>query len=160
LATTTSQRPLGIVLIVIFMGFFGVLGALGGACAMIAGGTLDTAMDASLLMGPGLGASPHDMPQFGIGFILMSLVGVVLSVLQVAAAYGLWSFQQWGRPLGMALAAFAFAWTLLSLVMYGTAGGAYILLWFILVLVINAVIVWYLRTPAITALYARSAPTA
>lgn len=155
MATTAPARPLGIVLIVIYFGFFGLLAALGGACAMIAGGTLDTAMEAGRQMGQGQ-AGMEDMPQLGMGFILMSLVGVVLSVLQVAAAYGLWSFQRWGRPLGIALAAFAFAWTLLSLVMYGTAGGTYVVLWFLIVMAVNAAIVWYLRTPQIVALYPAS----
>ncbi len=156
----TRQRPLGIVLISIFFGIFGVLGALGGACGLIAGSGMDAIMDAAKQAGeqPATGAMA-DMPHFGGFFVVASIAGVIAAVLEIAAAYGLWSFQRWGRPLGLGLAIFAIVWSLLWFFVFQLhLAGRFAILWLLIVLAINGLIVWYLRKPEIVRLYAEPAP--
>lgn len=150
---TTPQRPLPLVLIVIYFGVFGILGSLGGACALIAGSTMDTMMEAAHQAGNAQGVPMEEMPRFGAWLTLASLIGVVAAVLQVAAAYGLWSFQRWGRPLGLYLAAFAIVWGLLWMLVLGNVAGSMGFFWLIVGLAINGAIVWYLRKPEIVRLY-------
>ena len=152
------ERPLGIVLISIYFGLFGVLGALGGACALVAGGSVDTLMDAARHASEqqGTAADMPNMPHFGGLFVVASILGVVAAVLEIAAAYGLWSFQRWGRPLGLGLALFFIIWTLfwffiLRVHMSGTAG----IVWMLIVLAINASSSGT-STPAIARLYAEA----
>ena len=154
----TQTRPLGIVLIVIFFAIFGVLGSLGGACAMMAGGAMQQMMESGRHMGDQTAGAMAGMPGMGMGWMLLSLVGIVAAILEIAAAYGLWSFQRWGRPLGLYLAAFAIAWGLfLQLAIGGGLGGGgiYATAWSLLMLAVHAAILWYLRTPEIVTLYDR-----
>ncbi len=154
------ERPLGIVLISIYFGLFGVVGALGGACALIAGGSMDTLMEVARQAGEqqGHAADMPEMPRFGGFFVIASILGVVAAILEIAAAYGLWSFQRWGRPLGLGLACFFIAWTLFWFFVLGAQlGGTVGVVWMLIVLAINALIVWYLRKPEITRLYAQPA---
>jgi hypothetical protein len=157
----TRQRPLGIVLITIFFGVFGILGALGSACGLIVGGGADAIMDAARQAGDqtGSAATMADMPRFGALFVVASIVGVIAAVLESAAAYGLWSFQSWGRPLGLGLAIFAIVWSLLWFFVFQLhMAGSVVIVWLLIVLAINGLIVWYLRKPEIARLYAE--PTA
>lgn len=80
LAVSPQKRPLGLVLVVIFTAFSGVL---------------------ELLLGTGgLLASGLPVP---VWISFLAILFILLGVLDLAACYGLWSFQKWGLTLAIVL---------------------------------------------------------
>ena len=86
-ARRKGGRPLGIVLVGIYDGFFGLLMLSAG----IAG-----AMTGQVILEPPVFLVPPDSP---IVLILFSLAAWVFGALVLATAYGMWSLQAWGWRL-------------------------------------------------------------
>lgn len=128
-----NKKPTGITLIAIYSAFSGVLTLLGGAGMLLA----------------------SSIPDLPVWITLLGLVATILGVFFLAAVYGLWTFQEWGRnilkwlyiisiPLGIASifpiypgSEMTIANTLLQLV------G----------IVVAVLVIWYLSKQSIRALY-------
>ncbi|MGO8840776.1 MAG: DUF4339 domain-containing protein [Methyloceanibacter sp.] len=126
------ERPLGIVLISIY---FAV-----GAVGCFIQGVID-----ALLAG------------LGTQFLIGALVYVLLSCLSLATAYGLWTFQRWGRRLAIAICTIGVLVIVVSVVVVLISNrnlGAIVYVSIVQGL-ISAVCVWYLLQSSTKRLYAK-----
>lgn len=92
------MRPLGVTLIAVWQFFWGGLGVLAGLLFIVAGGVAAKFI--------AMATSGTGMEHFlaGLGIVL-GLIVIVLSLVRVAAGFGVWSLKRWGRMLCIVLAA-------------------------------------------------------
>ncbi len=128
MAPSTGARPLGITIIAVlalFGGAFGILGSLG----LVFGGSIIAAAG-----GGSVG-----------GFVVISgLVILVLSVAEIALAFGFWTLKVWAWRLGVILALVQVAWSLVGQVLVGID-----ITGLIITAVISFVWIYYLNKPEI-----------
>jgi hypothetical protein len=78
---------------------------------------------------------------------------IVIALLDLVLAYGLWSGRGWAWILSLILAALGILFSLISLVFRGGVGGA-------ITLIIDAIIIYYLTRPNVKAFFGEiPAPT-
>ena len=126
-ASATPARPTGITILAVLA----ALGAIGGLFAGFAVFTVGSVL-------------------FGLSGAIFGLAWLALAGLGVALAYGFWTMQPWGWPLGVVLEAANIIWALII----GTIGGAGIGS-AIVPVVIGGAILYYLNQPTIRALFGR-----
>lgn len=133
LPTARCRRPLGVMLISIYSATVGVISLLAGAMASLVSGGADVSIVFSLL-----------------GF-LITLMGVAL----IAAGYGLWTLQHWGRHFSVLVywASIALAVLFLLPIIPGQQVSLEGTLFQLFGIVINGAILWYLRKPSITGIF-------
>lgn len=103
-----ANRPLGVAIIAILIGIFGAFTVLGGLL---------------LLVGVTVGLAVGVPSFLGVGGILLALIVLILGVVLLAVAYGLWDLRMWALALAVIV-------LLLEIVFYGLA-GAYLSVGFI-----------------------------
>jgi hypothetical protein len=131
-----SARPMGVTILAILAAIGGVLGLLGGIALVGLGG----------LAGATTGNA-------GLGG-LVSIFGlflVVQAVLSLAFAYGAWTLKPWAWTLGMAVAILGIVGAVL-----GFVNDSNQLVSTIISIAIDAVIIYYLNTPAVKAAFRRA----
>lgn len=124
---TTAGRPIGVTILAVLAAIAGVLGLLGSLAFF------------------GLLASASGL------FMMIGLLTLVMSVLYLVLAYGLWTLQPWAWMLGIGLSAVSIVLTLLGLVQ-----GTQEMIGAIISIVISAAIIYYLLTPQVKAAFGRS----
>lgn len=129
---TTVTRPTGVTILAVLHVLQAILLSLGGL-ALLAMGFL---LSRLLLRFPNLLRGL--LPVIGAGLIVIALLDVVL-------AYGLWTGKGWAWIISLILAALGILFSLASLAFRG-AGG-------VITLIINAVIVYYLTRPNVKAFF-------
>jgi uncharacterized membrane protein (DUF2068 family) len=138
------MRPTGLTLIAVYhylaAAFLGLLG-----CGLFVGGKVISMLG---------GADAVLLPR--TGFVIGVVGGTIFlafALLHVLAGYGVWSMQNWGRILAIILAVisllFALPGLLLTTMMMHVFYGGYR----ILRVVISVLIIWYLLTPEVKALF-------
>ena len=87
---------------------------------------------------------------------LLPVIGgvlIVVALLDLVLAYGLWSGRGWAWILSLVLAALGILFSLISLVFRGGVGGA-------VTLIIDAIIIYYLTRPNVKAFFGETPPSA
>lgn len=130
-----TARPLGVTILAIVSGIFGVLGLLSGLALFGLSGMISTVGGSSVA---GLG-----LPN--------ALMALATAGLALAFAYGAWTLKPWAWPLGLAFAAFAVVSGLL-----GLASGTTELASVIVGLAIAGFVAWYLMRPTVKASFGRA----
>jgi hypothetical protein len=130
----TQPRPLGITILAILAGVAGVFGFLGGAALL---GIGSVAGAAGFLVG-------------GIAAVFGLLI-LLVAILELGLAYGLWTMQPWAWTLGIGLEAVSIV---LELIRF--AGGRSNAFNLLVTLVIAGAIIWYLTQPSIRTLFGRA----
>ena|ERR1044071_4755281 len=129
MAPASGARPQGVTILAVLSAIGGVLGLLGSLALIGLGGVVGTDLG-------------------GMAMIL-GLVTLVLSVLEIAFAYGAWTLKPWGWTLGIVVAVISLVSSLLVVVMGGSITGQ------IISIVIAGVILYYLMQPNIKAAFGR-----
>jgi hypothetical protein len=130
----TAGRPTGVTILAVLAGIGGVLGLLFGLLTVLLGGALGAA-----------GAGPLGALAGAFGFILL-----ILGVLYLVLAYGMWGLRPWAWTLGLGLAIVGIVFGVLWLLSGDIATA-------LVQLVINGVIAYYLWQPSIKATFGRPA---
>lgn len=123
----TSARPTGITILAVLAAIFGVLGLLGSLAVVGLGG-----------LGFGLVGAANA----GIFFTLFGLAGLVLSIVELAFAYGAWTLKPWAWQLGLYASGANAALAVLNLVL-----GWSVITSAVISVAIAGVIIYYLMTP-------------
>jgi len=138
----TTARPTGITILAILALIGGVFGLIAGL-GLIAGG--------ALLGGIVGGATGAQLG--GLAFIF-GIITLGLAVAELAFAYGAWTLQPWGWPLGVILQLANLVWIAVTAVASGDLIGS--LSGSIISIAVAAIILWYLNQPTIKAAFGRS----
>lgn len=126
---STRSKPLGIILIALYSGLFGLASFPLGCTAILLSGA------------PGVGALPSI-----VGFFV-----TVLGILLLASAYGLWTIQPWGRAFSWWLYAISIPLGALSILglFPGQQASVGNTIFQLLGIAVDCLIIWYLgRTEA------------
>ena len=127
-------RPTGITILAVLSAIGGVLSILGGVALFglgsVAAGATGTA------------------GYFGLGAIF-GLLLLVVGIANLVFAYGAWSLQPWAWTLGVALQVLSLIFAALTVLGGGDIGSQ------VIGVVISAVILYYLFTPAIKSAFGR-----
>lgn len=97
----TRRRPLGVAVLAVLIGLFGLLTLLGGLL---------------LLVGVAAGALPSIPLLFGVGGLTAGAIFFIIGLVLLAVAYGLWDLRMWALALAVLVLIF-------YLVVYGVAGA-------------------------------------
>jgi uncharacterized membrane protein (DUF2068 family) len=127
---TVPQRPFGVALLAVLHVLQAILFFLGGLVLLV------------------IGSLPRMMFRFPRHGGLLSIIGVVLlilAVLYVGFAWGLWNGKGWAWILSLVLAAIGVLIAILSLIRGGLGS--------ILVLLIDVIILYYLTQPNVKAFF-------
>ncbi|HEY6280521.1 MAG TPA: hypothetical protein VIW72_01835 [Burkholderiales bacterium] len=130
---SAQSKPLGIVLIALYSGLFGLVSFPIGCTAILVSGA------------PGTGAL------FSIFSFLITAVGILL----LASAYGLWTLQSWGRNFSWWLYVISIPLGAMSIFVlppgqHMSEGNTILQL---LGIAVDLVIIWYLAEPEVAALF-------
>ena len=130
---SAQSKPLGIVLIALYSGLFGLAIFPIGCTAILVSGA------------PGTGAL------FSIFSFLITVVGILL----LASAYGLWTIQSWGRNFSWWL--YVISIPLGAMSIFGLVPGQHVsggnTVFQLLGIAVDFVIIWYLAKPEVAALF-------
>ena len=141
--TPTAARPMGITILAVLAGIAGVLGLLG-ALALLGLGGVAGASGAGTYVGLATVSAP---PIRRVAIRFVGLVILVLSVLELAFAYGAWMLKAWAWVLGVASQVVSIAWSVIAAV---TGNG-----FNIIGIAIAAAILYYLFTPDVKRAFGR-----
>jgi hypothetical protein len=139
---TASARPTGVTILAILALIGGVFGLIGGL-GLIAGGAL-----LGGIVGGGAGVALG-----GLAFVF-GIVTLGLAIAELFFAYGAWGLKPWGWSLGVILALASIVWAVVTALASGDfvnslIGGA-------IGIIISAVILYYLMTPAVKTAFGRA----
>jgi len=123
-----QQRPMGVTILAILAAIGGVFGLLGSLALIGLGGVVGGVVGGS--SGLALGGLT----------VVSGLVLLVLSVAELAVAYGFWTLRPWAWLVGMVVAGLGIVFALLGVLSGGGITGA------VLPIIIDAVIIYYLNT--------------
>jgi hypothetical protein len=131
-STATKTKPLGIILVVFYFAIvFTFLGLLNGTSTLLLMSVLPAVWG------------------------LYCIVSVAISVLSIAACYGLWVLVDWGRSLAVAICVIDIPLSLISLKMPGILVTSGILLWVVVTISLEIVIIWYLSKSKVRSLFSK-----
>jgi len=130
-----AGRPMGATVISVIDGILGVLGILGGVLIMAGGALLGGIAGSSGVDG---GAAAGGILA-GAGFIF-GIIVILISLLYLAVAYGVWKARGWAWTLGMVVSIIFLVFAVL-----GLAGGVSI--YTIIEVVLPAIVIYFLWTP-------------
>ena len=128
-APAPGARPQGITILAVLAAIGGVLGVLGSIALIGIGGAVGT--------------------NVGGMAMLLGLVALVLSVMELAFAYGAWTLKPWGWMLGIVVAVISLVSSLINVVSGGSITSQ------VISIAIAIVILYYLNTPNVKAAFGR-----
>lgn len=134
---SAGVRPTGATVIAVIDGILGVLAILGGVLVMAGGALLGGIAGSS---GANGGAAAGGILA-GAGFIF-GIIVILVGVLYLAVAYGVWKARGWAWMLGMVVSII-----FLVLGVLGLSGG--ISVYNIIEVVLPAVVIYFLWTPEV-----------
>lgn len=129
---------LGIILIAWLAIISGIIGALVGGFAVLAGGLLDVNAPANQFSAEGVS---------GLALIVVGLIFMLIGVAQVILGVGLWQFRGWARTLGIVLE---------TITLLGAIGGLFtgaLTAGSVITIVISGSILFYLLNPHVRKLF-------
>ena len=132
-ALTTANRPFGVTILAVLHVLQAIFLFLVGLAVMTIGFLLSRMIFRFPLLLRGL------LPVIGGVLIVVALLDLVL-------AYGLWSGRGWAWIISLILAALGIVFSLISLVFRGGVGG-------LVTLIIDAIIIYYLTRPNVKAFF-------
>jgi len=137
------QRPIGITVLAILAGIFGILLILFGVVAGITAKAISDFIIANIPAG----TVPFDVSGI-VGAVIVALAAIafIFGVLYVAVAYGFWVGAGWSRMLAIILSILGIILGLITL-----PGG-------IIIIIIYGVILWYLMQPYVKAFFGAAPP--
>jgi len=135
------QRPMGVTILAVLAAIGGVLG-LCGSLALVGLGSLLGGVLASVV-GPGVGLAAGGLAVLGGGLLLL------VSVLNLAFAYGAWNLQSWAWMLGVVAQVLALVSAVLSIFGGDSVGNH------LVSVAIAGIILYYLNTPDVKRAFGR-----
>ena len=139
--TGTTARPTGVTILAILAAISGVLSILSGV-GFIAGGPL-------LAVAVGAEGSATADAITSIATVV-GVAWLVIAAAQLAFAYGAWTLQPWGRPVGILIEGAVIVLTVVIGLMTGTLVNTLIAS---IVPLVVAIIIWYLNTSEVKAAF-------
>jgi hypothetical protein len=144
------ERPTGVTVISIFQ-FIGAAFCILLAVGMLIGGSFVGA-----IIGTAAGGDRAGATGVGIGMLVGVVGGIaflIIAALHVLVAWGMWTLKNWARMVTLVLAAIGAV-----MQVFGVLGSLlhfhiFALIWSMIVLGINALIVWYLLQPQVKAAF-------
>ena len=138
---TKPMRPIGITILSVLAGVFGILLVMGGVLVAALANVIKELIEAN--------ASTLGLASMGIDFgtlftaalMAIAAIALIFGVLHLAVAYGFWIGGGWSR------------WLAIVLSILGIIGGVIALPGGIVPIVIYGVIVWYLMQPYVKAFF-------
>ncbi|MDE3228852.1 MAG: hypothetical protein KGO05_03135 [Chloroflexota bacterium] len=130
----------GVILIAWLAIISGIIGALVGGFAALAGGVLDINAPANQFSAEGVG---------GLALILIGLTFAIIGIAQVILGVGLWQMRGWAWTLGVLLE---------SITLLGAIGGIFtgaLTAGSLITAVISGAILFYLLSPRVRKLFGR-----
>jgi len=141
---TKPMRPIGITILAVLAGIFGILLVIGGVLLAALASVISDLIEAN--------ASTFGFTTIGIDFgafftafvAAIAAIALIFGVLHLVVAYGFWIGAGWSRWLAIVLSILGIIGGVLSLT--GGVGG-------VVLIVIYALILWYLMQPYVKAFF-------
>lgn len=129
------MRPIGITILAILAGIFGILLVIGGVLVAALASVISELVEANASAFGFTGMGVDFGALFTAALVGIAAIGVIFGVLHFAIAYGFWIGAGWSR------------WLAIVLSILGIIGGVIVLPSGIVLIGVYALILWYLMQP-------------
>jgi len=138
------QRPMGVTVLAILAGLFGILLIIGG---VLVGALANVISDLIEAYAPTFSVGIVDFSAIFTAFLVaIAVIAFILGILYIAVAYGFWIGAGWSRMLAIILSILSIIWGLITL-----PSG-------IVTIIIYGLILWYLIQPHVKAFFGAAPP--
>jgi len=145
---TKSMRPIGITILSVLAGVFGILQVMGGVLVAALADVIKELIEANAST-LGLASMGIDLGAFFTAALMaIAAIALIFGVLHLAVAYGFWVGAGWSR------------WLAIVLSILGIIEGVIALPGGIVPIVIYGVIIWYLMQPYVKAFFGQGPSSA